>query len=114
MPNGDVTLLSQNMVEALLGVVADPLSVTYNAFLDGAKVADDLVVPDPFTITLTGLTGGSHDVTVEQLAADTSLLVSGSLTFNFIGVPPDGIRPTAQMVADLVRTRLIEEAGHTT
>lgn len=112
MAAGDVTITS-TFLKIGFSVEADPRAVTWSCDLDTFPEVLDAPVPTPFVYTIDPVTVGDHVLLVSQKDVGGAPLVSTTQTITV--VDPDSvlvqIRPTAQMVADLVRTRIVSEGG---
>ena len=77
----------------------------------GSTVGPKQAIPVPFSFDIDGLSDGAHYVEVVQYAVGAE--VGRDSTMVSVGADPTAaIRPSVQWVADLVRTRAIEEGGH--
>jgi hypothetical protein len=112
MAAGDVTI-TNSFLKIEFSVEPDPAASFWSCELDTVPLVTDQGIPSPFTFSIDPVAAGDHVLLVTQTDASTTTLTT--TTSQVTVLDPANvlvqIRPTAQMVADLVRTRLVSEGG---
>jgi hypothetical protein len=105
--------VTSNYLKIAFTVTADPTATNWSLWVDTLPLVQDAPIPTPFDYAVDPATAGSHLLLVTQ--SDVDGVQTSSVTQAVNVVDPSTIlqqiRPDVQMVADLVRTRIVTEGG---
>jgi hypothetical protein len=112
MAAGDITVTSKYL-KIDFAVTADPTAATWSCQLDGSDEVVNQPLPAPFEYTIDPVTTGDHTLRVMQYNGLGVSVQDVSITVAVVDPAAilQQIRPSAQMVSDLVRTRIVSEGG---
>lgn len=112
MAAGDITVTSKYL-KIDFAVTADPTAATWSCQLDGSDEVVNQPLPAPFEHSIDPVATGDHTLRVMQYNGLGVSVQDVSVTVAVVDPAAilQQIRPSAQMVSDLVRTRIVSEGG---